>query len=41
MSEAQKNTAPGVEDQERTEIVSRYGDTEVQITKEIVTLSVR
>ena len=34
-----KNTAPGGQDQER--VISEFGDTEVEITKDQITLSVR
>lgn len=35
-----EKTAPDGLDQERAEIVSRYGDTEVHIAKDEITLSV-
>ena len=35
----EKNTAPGGNDQER--VVSKFGNTEVEVTKDRITLSVR
>ena len=35
----EKNTAPGGKDQER--VVSKFGNTEVEVTKDRITLSVR